>query len=120
MEYKKQYEKETEKKWWIRPACHGELAFCSNEYMIWLENRIFRWNDVQKELPKIPEGFHVIEVLTYSEKNGVCAGDFFDARVVYNKDIQNYEWILCDPFFEDESVIAWMYYPGKPNFGENK
>lgn len=37
---RKQFEKETNKSWWINPVCHGEYAYASWEYQCWLERQV--------------------------------------------------------------------------------
>ena len=39
-EIRKQYETETGKKWCIIPYTHGENAYASWEYQLWLEKKV--------------------------------------------------------------------------------
>lgn len=61
-EIRKQYEIETGKKWFTVPFTHGEQAFASWEYQLWLEKKVSQVEpevkpacfDWQKERPNKP------------------------------------------------------------------
>lgn len=38
MDHKENFKKATGKDWYTVPVCHGDQAFCSDEYMAYLEN----------------------------------------------------------------------------------
>jgi hypothetical protein len=37
---REKYEQETKQRWWTNPVSHGEIAFASWEYQLWLENKL--------------------------------------------------------------------------------
>ena len=39
-EVQNQFEKESGKQWYIVPVSHGEVAFVSWEYQLWLEEKV--------------------------------------------------------------------------------
>ncbi len=43
-ELREQYEKETRKRWWTNPVCHGETGFAAWEYQTWLEEKVISHN----------------------------------------------------------------------------
>ena len=40
MKLSEQFEKQTGGKWFVAPVCHGDRAFCSDNYMLWLEQEL--------------------------------------------------------------------------------
>jgi hypothetical protein len=39
-ELRDEFEKETGEKWWTNPVSHGEMAFASWNYQLWLEKKL--------------------------------------------------------------------------------
>jgi len=49
-----EYEAFTGKKFWTKPVRHGDVAFASWEYQIWLENELVKARESVLTVPSIP------------------------------------------------------------------
>src|SRR5690348_8112095 len=115
-EVRRLYESETGKQWYVVPVCHGEVAFTSWEYQLWLEQRIANsqpsphrlWEEVPvSELPEKETEKYSIDVPTILD-NSLYGWGYYD--------FENKYWIERG---SEGKIVSWLRpLIGNPEVGE--
>lgn len=69
------FEKESGKKWWVNPVCHGEMTFASDDFVLWLTDALRKAEEEQDALKEQVAGIVAKKIQPCGCVLCFCEGD---------------------------------------------